>query len=420
MIMRVSTATAFRAPVESMIRQQAEMERTQREISSGQKLRALAENPAQAARVSDLDRYLLGVERFSANADLAANRLKMGEVTISSGLDLLQRARELAVAGASDALDVTARKAIATEVRGIGEQLLSLANRRGESGEFIFAGSVSGAAPFVRTGGVVTYAGDSLEREIPISATRTIADNFSGDDIFVDITEANGAFRTAAAIANTGRAIVDVGAVVNGTMWGNVTSTPANPDYSSQYKIKFSTHPTTGALEYQVLKSNGSPLTSDVKGTYQSGQAINFLGIQVSVTGTPAVGDEFTIAPTNGGTESVFDTLDRLATALETPNLTGAKRAQISTDLGGIVNQLDQAIANFSDVRSSIGSRLNIIEESEAFAEEQEIIVKDTLSKLRDVDFAEALARLNAQMTALQVAQQAYAKISNRSLFDYL
>ena len=110
----------------------------------------------------------------------------------------------------------------------------------------------------------------------------------------------------------------------------------------------------------------------------------------------------------------------RLATALETPNLTGAKRAQISTDLGGIVNQLDQAIANFSDVRSSIGSRLNIIEESEAFAEEQEIIVKDTLSKLRDVDFAEALARLNAQMTALQVAQQAYAKISNRSLFDYL
>lgn len=413
MIMRVSTATAFRAPVESMIRQQAEMERTQREISSGQKLRTLAENPSQAARVSDLDRYLLGLERFSANADLAVNRLKMGELTVSSGLDLLQRARELAVAGANDALDVTARKAIATEVRGIGEQLLSLANRRGESGEFIFAGSVSGTTPFVRTAGAVIYEGDSLEREIPISATRRIADGFAGDDVFMDITLANGAFRTAAAGNNTGRAIIDVGAVTDGAAWGTAAAAS-----SGGYLLKFAVSPT--GTSYSVLKADGSALTPPLAGNYLSGQTIGFLGVQVSVNGTPANGDEFTITPTNGGTESVFDTLDRLVSALETPNLTGATRAQISTELGGIVNQIDQAIANLSDVRSSVGARLQIIDENEAFVEEQEILIKDTLSTLRDVDFAEALARLNAQMTALQVAQQAYSRISNRSLFDYL
>lgn len=413
MIMRVSTATAFRAPIESMIRQQAELERTQREISSGQKLRALAEHPAQAARVSDLDRYLLAAERYSSNADLAANRLKMGELTVSSSIDLVQRARELAVAGANDALDVSARRAIAQEIRGLSDQLLSLANRRGENGEFIFAGSASGTTPFIRTGGAVLYAGDSLEREIPISATRTIADGFSGDDVFMDITAANGAFRTAAAGTNSGRAIIDVGAVTDGAAWGAAAT--ASPD---GYKIKFSISPT--ATTYAVLQADGSSLDPTISGNYLSGQAINFLGVQVLVNGTPANGDEFTIAPTNGGAESVFDTLDRLVAALETSNLTGAIRAQISTELGGLVNQLDQAIANLSDVRSSIGSRLNIIEESEAFAEEQEIVIKDTLSKLRDVDFAEALARLNAQMTALQVAQQAYAKISNRSLFDYL
>lgn len=413
MTMRVSTATAFRAPVESMIRQQAEMERTQREISSGQKLRTLAENPAQAARVSDLDRYLAGVERYSANAELATNRLKMGELTISSGLDLLQRARELAVAGANDSLDLTARKAIAQEVRGLGDQLLSLANRRGESGEFIFAGSVSGATPFVRVGGPVVYSGDTLEREIPISATRTIADGFSGDDVFMDITEANGAFRTAAAGTNAGRGIIDVGAVTDGVAWGAATT--ASP---GGYKVKFAVGPTS--TTYSVLKADGTALAPPIGGNYLSGQTINFLGIQVSVNGVPANGDEFTVVPTNGGTESVFDTLDRLVTALETPNLTGAIRAQISTELGGVVNQIDQAIANLSDVRSSVGARLQIIEENESFVEEQEILIKETLSTLRDVDFAEALARLNAQMTALQVAQQAYSKISNRSLFDYL
>jgi flagellin-like hook-associated protein FlgL len=36
------------------------------------------------------------------------------------------------------------------------------------------------------------------------------------------------------------------------------------------------------------------------------------------------------------------------------------------------------------------------------------------------VDFAEAVSRLNAQMQALQVSQQVYAKSATKSLFDYL
>jgi len=313
--MRISTATSFYAPVESMLRQQAEIERTQREISSGKRLQALAESPAQAAQASDLDRYLSANERYATNADIAAARLKMGESTITSGIDLLQRIRELTVQGANDSLDVTARKAIAVEVRELNGQLMALGNRRNESGEYIFAGTQINSTPFVRTVGGVQYQGDWREREIPISDVRSIADGFTGGEIFVDI--------------------VDVTA--------------------------------------------GSP-----------------------------------------NTESVFDTLDRLATALETSPLTPAARAQVSTELGSVLRQVDEAINNFSDARSSIGARLQIIDESETFRVDQEIAVKETLSNLRDVDFAEALARLNAQMTALQVAQQAYSRISSRTLFDYL
>lgn len=315
--MRISTATSFFAPVESMLRQQAEIERTQREISSGQKTQELAENPAQAAQASALDRYLAASERYAINADIAAGRLKMGESTITSGLDILQRVRELTVQGANDSMDVSARKAIAVEVRELNDQLLALANRRSESGEYIFAGTKTNTVPFLRnpSTGAVEYQGDWRERIIPISESRSVIDGFSGGEIFVDVLD--------------------------------VTS--------------------------------GSP-----------------------------------------NTESVFDTLDRLATALETSPLTPAARAQVSTDLGNVLRQVDEAINNLSDTRSSIGARLQVIDQSEAFREEQEISVKETLSTLRDVDFAEALARLNAQMTALQVAQQAYSRVSNRTLFDYL
>ena len=41
-------------------------------------------------------------------------------------------------------------------------------------------------------------------------------------------------------------------------------------------------------------------------------------------------------------------------------------------------------------------------------------------SELNDLDFAEAVSRLNLQTTALQAAQQAYIKIQGLSLFNYL
>jgi flagellar hook-associated protein 3 FlgL len=43
-----------------------------------------------------------------------------------------------------------------------------------------------------------------------------------------------------------------------------------------------------------------------------------------------------------------------------------------------------------------------------------------TLSDLRDLDYAEALSRLSQQMFGLDAAQKAYAQTQNLSLFRYL
>ena len=46
--------------------------------------------------------------------------------------------------------------------------------------------------------------------------------------------------------------------------------------------------------------------------------------------------------------------------------------------------------------------------------------LKETLSELQDLDYAEAISRLNIQMLALQAAQQTFAKTQSMSLFNYL
>ena len=46
--------------------------------------------------------------------------------------------------------------------------------------------------------------------------------------------------------------------------------------------------------------------------------------------------------------------------------------------------------------------------------------LQETLSGLQDLDYAEAISRLNIQMLALQAAQQTFAKTQNMTLFNYL
>ena len=46
--------------------------------------------------------------------------------------------------------------------------------------------------------------------------------------------------------------------------------------------------------------------------------------------------------------------------------------------------------------------------------------LQSTLSGVQDLDYAEAISRLNLQLTALEAAQQTYVKVQGLSLFNYL
>jgi flagellar hook-associated protein 3 FlgL len=414
MVMRVSTATTFFAPIEAMRRQQAELEQTQKEIATGKRLGALAESPAKAAEASDLERLLAASERYAQNANLVGSRLRTGEQTLTSAIEVMQRVRELAVQGANDSLDVSVRKMIAHEVRDLSDQVLLLANRQTDTGEFLFGGTRATTAPFLRsgTGDPVTYLGDSREREIAISSSRSISDGFAGDELFMTITAGNGAFVTGVDTDNTGTGSIDTGATVDKSQWQGST---AQGPFSVTFAVS------GGTTTYAVTRGDGQEVVPS--GTlYRSGDPISFAGIQIAIRGAPNDGDRFTVIPASGSaaTESLFTTIDRLATALETDPLTSSSRARVNSEFGSILQQLDQALGNLNDARSSLGTRIRAIEENESFRQDQDLLLRDTLSAVQDVNFPEALARLNAQMTALQVAQQAYSRISSRTLFDYL
>ena len=73
-----------------------------------------------------------------------------------------------------------------------------------------------------------------------------------------------------------------------------------------------------------------------------------------------------------------------------------------------------------SNVRSSVGGRLNSITTQLSVSSSQQIQLKASISSLQGLDYASAITKLNLQQTTLQASMQAYTLTQGLSLFKYL
>ena len=152
--------------------------------------------------------------------------------------------------------------------------------------------------------------------------------------------------------------------------------------------------------------------------TYAGDQTVNAVGVgdERTVTENRAATQPFarTIRTgADGKPESIgfFQVLDDLSTALETNNYQHIQRAV--TEVGDMHQGMSESLAR-------IGSSMDTLETQRALAEQNTLRLKDTLSRIEDVDYTEAITRMNKDMLALQAAQSSFAKISQLTLFSYL
>jgi flagellar hook-associated protein 3 FlgL len=400
--MRISTAGMHNSALRGILERNATLVKTQNQIASGKRIQTPADDPAGATRALELDRAIAESQQYGRNADVAKSRLTLEEQSLADATNLLQRVRDLVVQGNNATIDAAGRSAISAEVRARLQELMGIANRKDGNGEYLYAGFSTLTQPFVQTATGVSYTGDQGVRVLQTSQTQRIPDGHSGFETFLRVSEGNGTFVTDADAANTGTGVIDTGSVTNPAAWA--------PD---TYTIQFTT-----ATTYQVLDSTTPVPNVVTSGTYTSGEAIAFNGVQVSINGVPAVNDEFTVS--TSGTEDMFTTLSGLITTLARNTTTGSERAQFNTDMGAVLTQLDSAIDHIGSVRAEVGARLGLLDEADTNRADLELELNSSLSGLRDLDYAEAITRLNVQLVGLQAAQNSYSQLSQLSLFDYI
>jgi flagellar hook-associated protein 3 FlgL len=188
-----------------------------------------------------------------------------------------------------------------------------------------------------------------------------------------------------------------------------------------------------GDLTINGISVGGIPAAADAtERASQIVDAINAISDSTNVSAELATGSTVTLSSSDGdiavvaastaatglttattaattGTRNVFETLLQLASTLES-------NGQVDRYL----NDLTEAMDNISEVHSLVGARLNAVDEQNEVNADIKLVLEEHLSDVEDLDYTEAISRFNQQTVALQAAQQAYVKVQELSLFNYI
>jgi len=372
---------------------------TQNGISTGLSFTTASQNPVGAGLVSGYNQVLAESQQFTSNGQSAQGSLNIEDNALTQVQSQLQSLRDLALE-ANNATESGANlNAIATQVQQIQQSLLSVANTQDGSGNYIFAGYSTQTQPFALTATGASYSGDQGQRQVQLAAAQTVVIGDNGDLVFNQAKTGNGTFAVTAGTANTGSGIIGATSVTD----------PADYD-GGTYTIKF-----TAADSYEVLNSANVSVST---GAYTSGQAISFDGLQVTLSGTPATGDTFGVAPSTD--QSVFTTVQNLVNALQqTPSGTTGS-APLNNSIANVIDNLDQALDQVQTVQSSVGARLNTITTQQSAATAQQTQLQQTITNIQGLNYPQAITSLDSQNTTLSAAMQAYTLTEGLSLFKYL
>ncbi len=254
--MRIATANAYDAGIDSLVRRQGELADLQDKMTSGKRVAKASDDPAAAARA---ERALASISRSETSqraVDASKVVMTQTESELGTAGDILQRARELMVSAGNATYSDAERASIAGELRTLRDQLFTIANQSDGAGTYLFGGQGATQKPFVDAPGGVQFAATGGQTRTEAGTNLPLTTD--GRAAWLSARTGNGVFVTSAGAGVAG-ATIDSGQVSD-------PSALTGSAYSLDFTVS------GGVTTYAVLK-DGLP-TAVTAAPYVSGQAI--------------------------------------------------------------------------------------------------------------------------------------------------
>ena len=183
--MRVSTLMIYQQNMRGITNSQSEWLKYGEQMSTGKRVNRASDDPVAASQAVVLSQAQAQNSQFATARTFATQRVSMEENTLAQVTTAIQSAQEKIVYAGNGTLSDDDRASLATDLQGIRDQLLNLANSQDGNGRYIFAGYKTDTAPFTDDG---TYVGGSENVAQQVDASRSMVIGHTGDKIFDSLT----------------------------------------------------------------------------------------------------------------------------------------------------------------------------------------------------------------------------------------
>ncbi|MFW2830485.1 flagellar hook-associated protein FlgL [Sphingomonas sp. ID0503] len=182
--MQIGTSQLFNNSYSRMSTLNAQAAKLQTEIATSKKSNAPSDDAVAFGRLTRITRTISNEGQYADNMKLASSLLQQTDDALGAISTQVQRVRELSLRAASDTLSESDRTSIQTELNGIVDAMMSIANTTDSRGIPLFGGA-DGQTPFVKDAdGNIVYQGQGEPAAIPISDVASIQAVSSGARAF--------------------------------------------------------------------------------------------------------------------------------------------------------------------------------------------------------------------------------------------
>ncbi|MDH7974589.1 flagellar hook-associated protein FlgL [Sphingomonas sp. AR_OL41] len=191
-MMQVSTSHFYDSTTSLMQQLSKQADTLNTQIATTKKLSKPSDDVVAYQRLTTIKQANADDASYTSNISLASSLLQQSDTTLGNVETQLQRAAELAVQANSGTLNAGDRTAIATELQGIRDQLVSLANTKDARGQPLFAAATGDSAVTQAADGSVSFTGSGTPAGIPIGDGITVQPTESAARVFGGVPVAGG------------------------------------------------------------------------------------------------------------------------------------------------------------------------------------------------------------------------------------
>lgn len=184
--MRISTQMMYQQNMRGVTNSQADWLKSGEQMSTGKRVVTPSDDPIAAAQAVVLSQAQAQNSQYETARGFAKQRVSLEDSVLGAVATAITAAQEKLVYANNGTLSDTDKATVATDLQGIRDQIMNLANSADGNGRYIFGGYKTGTPPFDSATGAYNGGANTVMQQV--DSSRSMVIGHTGTQIFETLT----------------------------------------------------------------------------------------------------------------------------------------------------------------------------------------------------------------------------------------